>query len=144
MGVRVLRDRDLSQVFFGNAMHLEIALHHLSKEVGEDVDLALALGGMREIAKGLANELAIHFPVGVAHFFVADRNSSIAPSDLQFLDDGEDGLTTRCAGIFDRLYGLAGESRDIRYQAREQPLLVEGDITNGAHGADIDCGGLYL
>src|SRR5208283_1176904 len=109
-GVSVLRDRDLRQVFFGNAMHFEIALHDLRKEVGEDVDLAFTFGGMRKIAEGLADELSVHLAFGIAHFFVADRNSSIAPSDLQFLDGGEDGLTTGSAGIFDRLDGFTGKS----------------------------------
>ena len=102
-GVGVLRDGDLRQVLFGNAMYLQIALHHLRKEVGEDVHLAFPFGGMREISEGLADELAIHLAFGVAHFFVADGNPRIAPSDLQFLDDGEDGLATGGAGIFDRL-----------------------------------------
>src|SRR5208282_4066691 len=99
---------------------------------------------MREIPERLADELSIHLAFGVAHFFVADRNPSVAPSDLQFLDDGENGLAARGAGIFDRLDWLTGESRNIRHQAGEQPLLVERDIANGAHGADIDRGGLHF
>src|SRR5208337_1729427 len=119
----------------------EITLHDLGKKMGKDVDLAFTFGGMREITEGLADELSIHFAFGVAHFFVADRNPSIAPSNLQLLDDGQDGLPARGAGIFDRLDGLAGKARNIRHQAREQSLLVEGDVANGAHGAYIERGG---
>src|SRR5208337_5017709 len=80
----------------------------------------------------------------VAHFFVADRNSSVAPSNLQLLDDGQDGLPARGAGVFDRLDGLTGKSRNIRHQAREQPLLVEGYIASGPHGAYVERGGFHL
>src|ERR1019366_8538800 len=131
MGVRVLGDGDLRQVFF-------------RKEVGEDVYLAFTFVGMRKIPEGLADELSIHLAFGVAHFFVADRNPNIAPSDLQFLDDGQDGLTTGGARIFARLDRLAGESRNLGHEACEQSLLVEGYIASGAHGAYIDGGGFHF
>src|SRR5208282_5697606 len=142
--VRVLGDGDLRQVFFRNAVHFEIALHHLRKEVGEDVYLAFTFVGMRKIPQGLADELSIHLAFGVAHFFVADRNSDIAPSDLQLLDDGQDGLATGGARIFDRLDRLTGESRNLGHEACEQSLLVERYIASGAHGAYIDRGGFHL
>src|ERR1017187_510445 len=82
--------------------------------------------------------------VPVAHFFVADRNPNIAPSDLQFLDDGQDGLATGGARIFNRLDRLTGESRNLGHEACEQSVLVQEYIASGAHGAYIDRGGFHF
>ena len=69
---------------------------------------------------------------------------SVAPPNLQFLDNGEDRLATGGAGVLHGLDRLSGKPRNIRHQSREQALLVEGDIADGAHGANIERGGFHF
>ena len=113
-------------------MGLQVEVHHLGEEVREDEDLARPLVGVREVAEHLAHELAVHLALGVAHLLVADRDAGVAEAALQLLDDGEDGLAARGAGVLDRLDRLGAEAGHLGHEAGEQALLVERDVAGGA------------
>jgi hypothetical protein len=65
---------------------LHVEIHHLGEDVREDEQLALALVGVREVAQHLADQLAVHLPLGIAHLLVADRDTHVTVSGLELVD----------------------------------------------------------
>ncbi len=137
-GVGVLGDGDAREILLGDLEGRHVLGHDLGEEVGEDVDLAGALVGVREVAEHLAHPRAVDLAVVAAHLLVADGDADLAHAEEQLLGDREHRLAARGAGVLDRLDRLALEPGHRGDEAGEQPLPVERDAAGGGDRGDVD------
>ena len=119
-----------------------VVAHHFGEDMREDEDLAFALVGVGEVAEHFADELAVHFAFGIAHFFVAHGDAGVAHAELQLLNDAEDGLTAGGAGVLHGLDGLAFQAGSAGHQSGKEPLFIEREVAGGADAADVQGGGV--
>ena len=139
--VGVFLDGDLGEVAFGDAVGLDVELHDLGEDVGEDEGFTGAFVGVREVAEGFADALAVGFACIVAHLLDADGDGGFAEAGLELVDTGEDGLATGGAGVFYGFEGFAGETFDACHEAGDEALLMEGEVAGGGDGSAVDGGG---
>ena len=118
-------------------MLVHVRLHHLREDVREHEQLTGSFVGMREVSEHLADELAIHFALGIAHLFVTHGDASLAHAQLQLVDDGKHRLSAGRASVFHGLDGLALEPRCTGHQAGQQALLIQREIAGGPDAAHV-------